>query len=79
MVPDQRGRKRGRSRVDGDRKLANRYGDIRTALGNFAPNPLVNVNREVRTVLIAEAREIRANSRPKAGRSTTQFPSIDRS
>ena len=52
-------------RVDGDRKLAYRYGEIRTALGNFAPNPLVNVNREVRTRLIAEAREIRANLEAK--------------
>jgi hypothetical protein len=52
-------------RADGDRKLANRYGEIRTALGNFAPNPLVNVNREVRTRLIAEAREIRAKLEAK--------------
>ena len=52
-------------RADGDRELANRYGEIRTALGNFAPNPLVNVNREVRTRLIAEAREIRAKLEAK--------------
>jgi len=52
-------------RADGDRKLANRYGEIRTALGNFAPNPRVNVNREVRTALIAEAREIRAKLEAK--------------
>ncbi len=52
-------------RADGDRKLANRYGEIRTALGNFVPNAPVNVNREVRTVLIAEAREIRAKLEAK--------------
>ena len=52
-------------RADGDRKLANRYGEIRTTLGNFAPNPRVTVNKEVRTVLIAEAREIRAKLEAK--------------
>ncbi len=52
-------------RADGDRKLASRYGQIRSALGNFAPNALVSVNREVRTVLIAEAREIRAKLEAK--------------
>ena len=52
-------------RVDGDRKLAYRYGEIRTALGNFAPNPLVIVNRELRTLLLAEAREIRAKLEAK--------------
>jgi hypothetical protein len=52
-------------RAEGDRKLANRYGEIRTALGNFAPNPLVNVNKEVRARLMAEAREIRARLEAK--------------
>ena len=61
-------------RADDDRKLANRYGEIRTALGNFAPNPLVNVNREVRTVLIAEAREIRAKLEAKGWTFNHPFP-----
>jgi hypothetical protein len=52
-------------RADGDRKLANRYGEIRTALGNFAPDRLANVNREVRAGLMAEAREIRARLEAK--------------
>ena len=51
--------------ADGDRKLANRYGEIRASLGYFAPNASVNVTRDVRTVLIAEAREIRAKLEAK--------------
>jgi hypothetical protein len=61
-------------RADGDRKLAYRYGEIRTALGNFAPNPLVNVDREVRTRLIAEAREIRAKLEAKGWTFNHPFP-----
>ena len=60
--------------ADGDRKLANRYGEIRTALGNFAPNPRVSVNREVRTALIAEAREIRAKLEAKGWTFNHPYP-----
>ena len=52
-------------RLHGDRKLANRYGDIRTALGNFAPNPADHRQQRLRTALIAEAREIRAKLEAK--------------
>ena len=61
-------------RVDGDRKLANRYGEIRTALGNFAADLLVKVDPEVRTVLIAEAREIRAKLEAKGWTFDHTFP-----
>ena len=61
-------------RVDGDRKLANRYGEIRTALGKFAPNAVVNVNTEARAVLIAEAREIRAKLVAKGWTFDHPFP-----
>jgi hypothetical protein len=61
-------------RADGDRKLANRYGAIRTALGNFAPTPLVHVNREDRTRLMAEAREIRARLEAKGWRFDHPLP-----
>ena len=61
-------------RADGDRKLAYRYGEIRTALGNFAPNPLVIVNRELRTLLLAEAREIRATLEAKGWTFDHPFP-----
>ena len=59
-------------RADGDRKLADRYGQIRTALGNFAPNPLVN--REVRTVLLAEARAVRTKLEAKGWTFDHQVP-----
>jgi hypothetical protein len=61
-------------RTDGDRKLANRYGEIRVALGYFAPNPLVTVNRELRTALIAEAREIRAKLEAKGWTFNHPYP-----
>jgi hypothetical protein len=44
----------------GDRKLANRYGEIRNALRFFDPSAVVKVSRQIRTQLIAEARKIRA-------------------
>jgi hypothetical protein len=60
--------------ADGDRKLANRYGEIRVALGYFAPNPPVTFNKELRTVLLAEAREIRAKLVAKGWTFDHPFP-----
>ena len=61
-------------RVDGDRKLANRYGEIRTTLGNFAPGFVVNFDKAVRTKLIAEAREIRAKLESKGWTFNHPYP-----